>query len=122
MNKRLSTKYSEKTPISELLWNAKALSDEKVNRKTEEIKIILQENNIYLNEVQWEAWEKALTSRLQLIWGPPGTGKSKTARSIIIGAFLDAYMNGTAGYKEFLTQIGIRYLGILHHFLYDLVV
>ena len=38
-----------------------------------------------LNPTQWIAWEGALSRRLQLIWGPPGTGKSETARAVYLG-------------------------------------
>ena len=45
-----------------------------------------------LNESQWEAWEEALRLKLTLIWGPPGTGKSRTLRAVILGAALHAHI------------------------------
>jgi hypothetical protein len=44
-----------------------------------------------LNPTQWQAWEDALTHRARLVWGPPGTGKSRTARAIVVGAVLEAH-------------------------------
>ena len=47
-----------------------------------------------LNQSQWQAWEDALTHRARLIWGPPGTGKSRTLRAVVLGAVLEAAQNG----------------------------
>jgi DNA replication ATP-dependent helicase Dna2 len=47
-----------------------------------------------LNPTQWQAWEDSLTHRCRLVWGPPGTGKSRTVRAIVVGAILEAYQAG----------------------------
>ncbi|CAM3927083.1 DEAD/DEAH box helicase [Deinococcus marmoris] len=47
-----------------------------------------------LNSRQADAWRSALTQRLTLIWGPPGTGKSKTLRSILKGVVREAELLG----------------------------
>ncbi|MDR6218942.1 AAA domain-containing protein [Deinococcus soli (ex Cha et al. 2016)] len=47
-----------------------------------------------LNPRQLDAWRSALTRRLTVIWGPPGTGKSKTLRSILASAVRDAELSG----------------------------
>ena len=47
-----------------------------------------------LNPTQWDAWEAALSHRARLIWGPPGTGKSRTVRTLIVGAVLEAHLAG----------------------------
>ena len=55
---------------------------------------MLQSNKRNLNASQWAAWTTALTSRLSLIWGPPGAGKSQTLVALIGGALLDAHQRG----------------------------
>ncbi|MEW6420221.1 MAG: AAA domain-containing protein [Deinococcota bacterium] len=47
-----------------------------------------------LNSRQADAWRSALTQRLTLIWGPPGTGKSKTLRSILKAVVREAELLG----------------------------
>lgn len=94
INKSLSKVFNTTYPVSEILWDAKALNETTIERDIVGIKTILEGKNINLNESQWYAWEKALTTRLQLIWGPPGTGKSKTAITIVIGAMVNAYIKG----------------------------
>ncbi|MEM6785134.1 MAG: AAA domain-containing protein, partial [Bacteroidota bacterium] len=47
-----------------------------------------------LNSPQWTAVDEALTRRLSVIWGPPGTGKSRTLRHLILVAILEAYEAG----------------------------
>jgi DNA replication ATP-dependent helicase Dna2 len=54
----------------------------------------LEQRSVTLNPTQWRAWERALSRRLTLIWGPPGTGKSRTARAVILGAALEAHQQG----------------------------
>ncbi len=55
---------------------------------------LLEGHGLGLNPTQLRAWEEALTRRLYLIWGPPGTGKSRTARAVILGAALEAHGQG----------------------------
>lgn len=47
-----------------------------------------------LNTSQQQAWLQALTRRLALIWGPPGTGKSHTLRTIVASACAAAHAAG----------------------------
>lgn len=78
-------------PVSELYWGANDLYQAEVPRDLTVARTLLEHNNEYqLNQSQWLAWEEALTHRLRLIWGPPGTGKSRTLRTIVMGALLEA--------------------------------
>ena len=77
------------TPAADFLWQAARLATQTIARDLEGVQSQLQLNEP-LNDSQWNAWRTALTHRLALIWGPPGTGKSQTLRAIIAGAVLSA--------------------------------
>ena len=85
---------TQSSPAAEILWLSKRLSDEATHIDIESVRQRLEQcltswkDN--LDETQWAAWTLALTRRLSLIWGPPGTGKSRTLRAVILGAVLDA--------------------------------
>jgi hypothetical protein len=72
-------------PVEDFLWDAPATAATAVPRPTATLKETLQAKDFTLNTSQWEAWEQALTRRLALIWGPPGTGKTATVRAILAG-------------------------------------
>ncbi|WP_069789835.1 AAA domain-containing protein [Cyanobacterium sp. IPPAS B-1200] len=78
------------TPAADLLWDAVNMHKQTVTRNLAPVRTTLEKNGLNLNQTQWLAWEQALSRRLQLIWGPPGTGKSRTARAIVVGAALEA--------------------------------
>lgn len=82
------------TPPADLLWGARAMHEERVARSLPPARTALLAGGIHLNHTQWSAWEEALTRRLHLIWGPPGTGKSRTARAIALGAAVEAHQQG----------------------------
>jgi hypothetical protein len=84
-------RQSATTPPAELLWSARQMHDVPVGRVLPPVRAALEAHGLLLNASQWTAWEQALSRRLQLIWGPPGTGKSRTARAIIAGAVLEAH-------------------------------
>ena len=90
---RQATRSSPHTPVADCLWNARALSQTNVSRALGPIQMQLQAHGISLNASQWHAWREALTHRARLIWGPPGTGKSRTARAVVVGAVLEAQQN-----------------------------
>ena len=81
------------TPVAGCLWSAGAMSATKVNRVLGPVQSRLKAHGVSLNSSQWRAWEEALTHRARLIWGPPGTGKSRTARAVVLGAALEAQQN-----------------------------
>lgn len=76
--------------VSEVYWNPVALYQAHVQRALQPVRQKLSSNGFGLNPSQWKAWEDSLTHRLRLIWGPPGTGKSRTLRAIVLGAFIEA--------------------------------
>ena len=82
------------SPAGELYWNATQLHQALVQRNLGPVRQLLQQNGFDLNQSQWQAWEEALTHRLRLIWGPPGTGKSRTLRTIVLGALHEAAQRG----------------------------
>lgn len=81
---------TESTPPAEYLWSAQKLSESRVRRNFDQVQERLINLGVTLNDSQWIAWREALSSRLHLIWGPPGTGKSLTLRSIVFGAIVNA--------------------------------
>ena len=85
---------SAHTPVADCLWDAGALSNAGVARSLGPVRSQLAAHGISLNASQWRAWEEALTHRARLIWGPPGTGKTRTARAVVAGAVLEAQENG----------------------------
>ncbi|OWK45586.1 DNA helicase [Fimbriiglobus ruber] len=81
-------------PPADFLWRAPAMHGAAVARTLPPVRAALAAAGLNLNPTQLLAWEEALSRRLQLIWGPPGTGKSETARAVILGAVLEAYRRG----------------------------
>lgn len=78
------------TPAAEFVWNASGMAATPVSRNLPSVRARLAANGLDLNPSQWEAWEKALSVRCRLVWGPPGTGKSRTVRTMIVGAIMEA--------------------------------
>lgn len=82
---------TDHTPPADFLWGARGMREERVSRDLGPARAALLTSGVTLNPTQWLAWEDALTRRLHLIWGPPGTGKSRTARAVVLGAVTEAY-------------------------------
>lgn len=81
-------------PAAEFLWTPVTLAATAVPRNLSLIPSILNAHGLGLNPSQSQAWHDALTHRARLIWGPPGTGKSRTVRAIACGAVIDAINRG----------------------------
>jgi len=77
-------------PVADVLWSGRQLAKASVPRELRIVRQYIESGGISLNESQWEAWEAALSRRLQIIWGPPGTGKSRTLTAVVMGAVADA--------------------------------
>jgi DNA replication ATP-dependent helicase Dna2 len=86
------SRRSAHTPTADFLWNATAMANTAVARNLLPVRAQLVNHGLNLNPTQWQAWEDALTHRTRLVWGPPGTGKSRTARAIVVGAVLEAHL------------------------------
>lgn len=87
-------RFSRDTPVAEFLWSPRAMQDAAVTRDLAATRAKLEARGISLNPSQWSAWHAALSRRAQLIWGPPGTGKSATLRALVLGALVDAEARG----------------------------
>lgn len=77
-------------PAAEFLWSPATLAGAPVGRNLANVRAQLTAYGLNLNTSQWQAWQDALTHRVRLVWGPPGTGKSRTVRAIAVGAVLEA--------------------------------
>lgn len=77
-------------PAAEFLWSPATLAASTVTRNLTNIQAQLSTQGLTLNTSQWQAWQDALTHHVRLVWGPPGTGKSRTVRAIAAGSVLEA--------------------------------
>jgi DNA replication ATP-dependent helicase Dna2 len=82
------------SPAGDLLWSGSTLAATVVPRDLTTVRQLLEQHGISLNPSQWLAWESSLGHRLQTVWGPPGTGKSRTLRAVALGAVVDAAQRG----------------------------
>ena len=84
-----------RVPVEDVLWDARAMSGQAVVRPHVAVaRAALEAAGMTLNPSQWSAWDHALSHRLTLLWGPPGTGKSRTLTNVIVGAALEAADSG----------------------------
>lgn len=83
-------------PVADVLWDTKKTALASTGRDAAKTRATLEALGTELNDSQWDAWLEAMEKRLALIWGPPGTGKSQTLRSILLGLLLEAHAAGKA--------------------------
>lgn len=81
--------------VEDPLWDAPTMALTPVARDTTAARAFLEGTGRQLNPSQWSAFEHALTRRLALIWGPPGTGKSRTVTNIVAGAAHNAVITNS---------------------------
>ena len=77
-------------PAADFVWDAAATQLAHCARDVPLARRLLEAEGADLNPSQWIALERALSRRLHLIWGPPGTGKSQTLRATLRGAMLES--------------------------------
>lgn len=78
------------TAVGDILWDGQRLLAASSGRLPATVRTRLVQGGVNLNPSQWQAWTDALSRRLYLVWGPPGTGKSRTLRAVVLGALHDA--------------------------------
>jgi hypothetical protein len=84
------------SPVADVMWDGARLAALPSGRQPALAAQRLAAGGVRLNPSQWQAWHDALSRRLQLIWGPPGTGKSRTLCATVMGAVHDALLRNAA--------------------------
>lgn len=90
MEGRRGALRNEGSPVADVLWTPKELVSAEGRLDPPAVLSALQDAGLGLNESQRRAIQIACSRRLSLIWGPPGTGKSRTLHGLIVGASLSA--------------------------------
>jgi hypothetical protein len=81
------------TPAAQVLWDASAIAVEDTGLSVQTINDSIQviaATQWPLNQWQKEAVAHCLSHRLSIVWGPPGTGKTTTAASLVAARILAA--------------------------------
>ncbi|WP_413354563.1 AAA domain-containing protein [Microbacterium sp. 1P06AB] len=76
-------------PAEHFLWTPTNTATTPVTRDLPALRAQIDQRH-RLDDSQQRAWEAALSRRLTLIWGPPGTGKTQTVRAILAGLLAEA--------------------------------
>jgi DNA replication ATP-dependent helicase Dna2 len=82
------------SPVAEFLWNANVLAAADTGLSAEPLLALAERAMPGLTSRQRDAIERAATRRLVLWWGPPGTGKSRTAQAYLIALAALAVTDG----------------------------
>ncbi len=77
-------------PMARVLWDAKALEGEAAMPASRVAVAVAAAASVGLDASQARAVETALRRRLTAIWGPPGTGKTKTIQGFLHGLASEA--------------------------------
>lgn len=124
LGKTIKSGTGPSTTASRILWDAPALS-KTVYRSTTDAKALAIDASMVarrpLNPSQITAVARAAQSRLSLIWGPPGTGKTDTLAAFILAVVREAVFNGH-GRKILLTGPNYRAVEVLADRLLELLV
>lgn len=81
---RRSARSGGSVPAERFVWDADRLAEEPSGRSGAEALAVLERIGRSLTPRQADAVSRAVGRRLSLLWGPPGTGKSRTAVSLLI--------------------------------------
>jgi hypothetical protein len=79
-----------KSPAAEFLWNADVLAATDTGLFAQPLLALAERAMPDLTPRQRDAIERAVTRRLALWWGPPGTGKSRTAQAYLTALAVQA--------------------------------
>ena len=90
MERRRGAQQNEGSPVADVLWAPKDLVSASGQLDAAAVLSAIHDAGPDLNESQKRAIQSACSRRLSLIWGPPGTGKSRTLHGLIVGASLSA--------------------------------
>ena len=88
MEGRRGAHRTPSSPAADVLWTAGMLASAEGQLRSHEVLAASANAGIALNTSQQHALKQACSQRLSLIWGPPGTGKSRTLRGLVVGAAL----------------------------------
>ncbi|MCA9627463.1 MAG: AAA family ATPase, partial [Myxococcales bacterium] len=91
---KMKPRAGSPSPAADVLWDGQRLAVTRTGRVLPAIQQRLIQAGVDLNASQWQAWTDSLSRRLQLVWGPPGTGKSSTLRAVLLGALHEAAARG----------------------------
>lgn len=92
------------SPAGDFLWEAPRMHQTTISCNAPFAQSLLEQRGFPLNPQQWNAVRAGLTRRLSLIWGPPGTGKSRTLHRLALGAILERLQQPNAsGIKILIT-------------------
>ena len=90
MEGRRGARTAEGSPAADALWNPQGLASAQGALDPVRVLSAIDTAGPVLNESQRQALQHACSRRLSIVWGPPGTGKSRTLRGLIVGAVRSA--------------------------------
>ena len=94
--KQANPRQTASVPCDRFIWDAKTLADEASGRNVALGMASVETHAAHLTEAQKAAIRTAISKRLSLIWGPPGSGKSATAAELIRALVNEALSGGKA--------------------------